>query len=529
MKKHITSTLLLVVGLTISCSDYLEVEPVSEISTATFYASESGALAAIAAAYDPLQWGGSYKTFIWTLNDIGSDDADKGDGGASDGPQWIQVDNFNYSAENDEILNGYVDPYAGILRANVAMEEVPSIDMDEALKQRIVGEAKFLRALYYFNLVNSFGGVPLITEVLPLDDLIQPRATAMEVWNQIVIDLDSAQAVLPAVYDDENIGRASKGSALGLLAKSHAFLAHYDAANAATHWQRAAEYAQAVVDLGVYALVDGATPEEKQAAYRNMFTAAGDNNIESVFEVQFARIEGQDGWGNGGDGNWHHAHMGLRGDSGQKGNAALGTAGFGFDMPTQDLVGAYEEGDIRLGATIVQTGDEFRGYVLGGEELGNTSNGTLPRKYLNEDPSFTGDGINQPMNLKVLRYSDILLLLAEALNEVNGGPTPAAYEAINQVRRRANLADLAELSQAAFREAVWQERRVEFALEGMRWFDLKRQGTPEGEPRWMTVMQAHVSGYKTETVTISPYNELLPIPQAAIDNSGGALTQNEGY
>ncbi len=529
MKKPIVITVLLVAGLTMTCNDYLDVDPVSEISTATFYASESGALAAIAAAYDPLQWGGSYKTFMWTLNDIGSDDADKGDGGASDGPQWIQVDNFNYSAENDEILNGYVDPYAGILRANVTIEQVPGIDMDEELKQRIVGEAKFLRALYYFNLVNSFGGVPLITEVLPLDELIQPRATALEVWNQIAADLDSAQAVLPAVYDDENLGRATKGAALGLLAKSHVFLAHYDPANAASHWQKAVENAQAVIDLGVYQLVDGATPEEKQAAYRTMFTAAGDNNVESVFEVQFARIEGQDGWGNQGDGHWHHAYMGLRGDSGQKGNTALGTAGFGFDMPSLDLVDAYEAGDIRLGATIVQTGDEFRGFVLGGDELGNTSNGTLPRKYLNEDPSFAADGINQPMNLKVLRYSDILLLLAEALNEVNGSPTAAAYEAINQVRERASLPTLAGLDQAAFREAVWQERRVEFALEGMRWFDLKRQGDGSGEPRWLAVMRAHVEEYKNEDITIAPYNELLPIPQAAIDNSGGVLTQNEGY
>lgn len=529
MKKPILITVLLVAGLTMTCNDYLEVEPVSEISTATFYASESGALAAIAAAYDPLQWSGSYKTFMWTLNDIGSDDADKGDGGASDGPQWIQVDNFNYSAENDEILNGYVDPYAGILRANVAMEQVPTIDMDESLKRRIVGEAKFLRALYYFNLVNSFGGVPLVTEVLSLDELIQPRASALEVWNQIVTDLDSAQAVLPDVYDDEDLGRATKGAALGLLAKSHVFLAHYDEVNAATHWQQAVEKAQAVVDLGVYQLVNGATPEEKQAAYRTMFTAVGDNNVESVFEVQFARIEGQDGWGNGGDGHWHHAHMGLRGDSGQKGNTALGTAGFGFDMPTLDLVNAYEEGDIRLGATIIQTGEEFRGFVLGSDDLGNTSNGTLPRKYLNEDPSFAADGINQPMNLKVLRYSDILLLLAEALNEVNGSPTSVAYDAINQVRERASLPDLAGLDQAAFREAVWQERRVEFALEGMRWFDLKRQGLNTGEPRWLTVMKEHVEEYKAEAVTIAPYNELLPIPQAAIDNSGGVLTQNEGY
>ena len=529
MKKITIISVLLVAGLTTTCNDYLDVEPVSEISTATFYASESGALAAIAAAYDPLQWSGSYKTFMWTLNDIGSDDADKGDGGASDGPQWIQIDNFNYSAENDEILKGYTDPYAGILRANVAIEQVPGIDMDEGLKQRIVGEAKFLRALYYFNLVNSFGGVPLITEVLPLDDLIQPRATALEVWNQIVADLDSAQAVLPPTYDEENLGRATKGAALGLLAKSHVFLAYYDEANAASHWQEAAEQAQAVVDLGVYQLVDGATPEEKQTAYRTMFTAAGDNNVESVFEVQFARIEGQDGWGNQGDGHWHHAHMGLRGDSGQKGNTALGTAGFGFDMPTLDLVDAYETGDIRRGATIIQTGEEFRGLVLGSDELGNTSNGTLPRKYLNEDPSFAADGINQPMNLKVLRYSDILLLLAEALNEVNGGPTAAAYEAINQVRRRASLSELSGLDQATFRQAVWQERRVEFALEGMRWFDLKRQGPTGGDPRWLTVMRQHVERYKTEAVTVLPTNELLPIPQAAIDNSGGVLTQNTGY
>lgn len=511
--KNIIITLLslLLLGL-YSCEDdeFLVKEPLNDITTETFYQTEEDAHAAVFAAYDPLQWYGLYSNNMWAIGDIRSDDAIKGDGPPSDGIEWHQLDNFNVLPANMILFEGWSACYAGIFRSNIVIERIPEIEMDEKVKAQILGEAHFLRGLYYWTLIKVFGDVPLFENNLGYDDAVSiSRSPVADVKELILRDFTYAaeEGRLPNVYSTAELGRVTRGAALGMLAKFYLY---------EKEWALAAENAKKVIDLNVYEL------EFNYADNFNNNGALNENGIESIFEVQFMSNGPTGSWWRHYDseGNLTHVSMAPRG------SGIAGMSGWGFCQPTQDLVDAYEDGDVRLSATVLRPGDTIGGHVMTSvEEAGSeawSEYDKLNRKYLIDDPAYVSKGNDGPLNIKVMRYAEVFLIYSEALNEANNGPTDEAYTYLNLVRDRAGLADVdladypsESTNQDKFRAAVYQERRMELAMEGDRWFDLVRTG------RALEVMTAHGK-------LISERDLLLPIPTAEIDINPN-LAQNPGY
>lgn len=512
MKNKILIIIALFIAASIySCDDeFLVKEPVNDITTATFYQTEEDAHAAIFAAYDPLQWYGLYMNNMWAIGDIRSDDAIKGDGPPSDGIEWHQLDNFSVLPANFLLFEGWRACYAGVSRCNIVIEKVPEMDIDNDAKEQVLGEAHFLRGLYYWNLIKVFGDVPLFEENLSFDDAVTiSRSPVSEVKKLILSDFTyaSAQGRLPNTYPSAELGRVTHGAALGMLSKFYLY---------EKQWGLAAETAKKVIDLGVY---------ELETNYADNFNNDGmlnENGIESIFEVQFMS-NGPNGseWRHyNSEGNITHVAMAPRG------SGIAGMEGWGFCQPTQDLVDSYEDGDVRLPATVVQPGDEVGGSIMTSVAEAGVNAWSeydkLNRKYLIDDPAFVNKGNDCPLNIKVMRYAEIYLIYAEALNEANNGPTADAYTYLNLIRQRAGLADVdiskytnETTEQDKFRAAVYHERRIELAMEGDRWFDLVRTG------RAIEVMTVHGK-------TLSERDLLLPLPTAELDINPN-LTQNPGY
>ncbi|MGB3799739.1 MAG: RagB/SusD family nutrient uptake outer membrane protein [Lewinella sp.] len=467
-----------------ACSDVIDRTPQGEYTLENFFQSEEQAVQSVNAVYNQLrQWSTHVFSFIG-MTDIVSDDSDKGSL-ASDGFFLEEVDRFTHTATNvapSTVWEGY---YTGVFRANLAINRIPDVpEMDEELRERLIGEASFLRAYYYFNLVRWFGGVPLLLDPFPQDFQIA-RSSADEVYAQIESDLQTAIESLPASYTGGDIGRVTSGSARGMLAK--VALTRMD-------YQQAADAALEVINSGQYALYPN---------YSEIFTQAGENSSESLFEVQAAAFE------IGGGGSQYNEVQGVRGTP---------NLGWGFNRPSDDLVSSFERGDPRREATILYVGEilpDGSGIVEGDPAIdGERFN---QKAYVVEHPGGNGNG---PGNIRILRYADVLLIAAEALNEI--GQTEDALMYLNMVRERARggadvLPDVTTTDQTELREAIWHERRSELAMEQQRWFDLVRTN------RSLEVMQPLRPNFTANK------NELFPIPQTEIDLSEGALEQNPGY
>lgn len=463
-----------------ACDDqFLEVAPEGQAVSEDFFETQQHAVEAVNSIYGNLrEWNNIAFAFL-AITTITSDNAEKGSV-AGDAGFLENFDNFSLTSTEGQ-LNGYwVGQYQGINLVNQVLTNVPEIEMDESLKARLLAEAKFIRAYHYFNLVRTFGGVPIVSELPVTPEELNPtRASREEVYNFIISDLTEAAAVLPTNYDAVNIGRATKGAALTLLAKAQLYQ---------ENWTEVLNLTEQVMGLG-YML----TP-----SYGDIFTLAGENNIESIFEIQAQTIPGNCGASNS---QWAEV-QGVREQF-----------GWGFVEPTQDLVDAFEEGDERMEATIL-----FRGEIT---PAGDKINDNTPNPRYNQKAYVPGSvtrecGYAKDQNIRILRFAEVLLMHAEAANEL--GQTEKALESLNMVRVRAGLEPVAAATQEELRNIIWHERRVELALEsGDRYFDLVRQGRA-GE-----VLRAQGKGF-TDGV-----NEVMPIPQQQIDLSGGTLTQNPGY
>lgn len=493
MKKMINSakrnTLILFSTLALggiaSCSeDFLNVDPEDVAVGEDFFVTQDQAVLAVNSIYGNLREFNTIAFAHLALTTITSDNATKGsvpgDAGFLD-----NFDNLTYTPTEGTINAYWIAQYQGINLANQVLTNVPQINMDETLKNRLLAEAKFFRAFHYFNLVRAFGGVPLRTQV-PVpgeqenpENLNPPRASKEEVYAQIVADLTDAAGVLPVSYSAADLGRITKGAALTMLAKVQLYQ---------ENWQEVLDLTQQVMGMG-YSL----TPN-----YHDIFTLAGENNSESIFEIQAQTIPGNCDASNS---QWAEV-QGVRGQF-----------GWGFVEPTEDLVAAYEEGDERLDATIL-----FRGEVTpeGDKIIETASNPRYNQKaYV---PSFVTNecGYGKDQNIRMLRYAEVLLMHSEAAIEL--GQTQEALDALNLVRNRAGLPDVETTDQAELRNIIWHERRVELALEnGDRFFDLVRQGRA-GE-----VLRAQGKNF------VEGKNEVFPIPLQQITLSGGTLTQNPGY
>ena len=382
-----------------------ETDPLGQLTTENFFETPEQAVQATNATYNMLrQW--PVHVFAWIgLTDIVSDESTKGSVPA-DASFLLDIDNLNFDPGNVAFSTVWGGYYQGIYRANVALQGIPTVpEMDEALRARLMGENQFLRAYFYFFLVRAFGGVPLITEPFESsDDFQRTRATSEEVYAFIEQDLMDAIEALPvqSAYGGADVGRISQGAAQALLAEVHLYQEDY---------QNAFQYAQEVIGSGEYGLYP---------SYSELFTSAGENSSESVFEVQAVALE------QGGTGSQYSQVQGVRGTP---------NLGWGFNTPSDELEGSYEPGDPRLQATILYPWE----LLPDGSGLVVYLNPSMPDNRYNQKP-FTPPGTpggqgNSGTNIRRIRYADVLLIAAEAAYQL--GNTATAQDYLNRVRERA--------------------------------------------------------------------------------------------
>jgi starch-binding outer membrane protein, SusD/RagB family len=494
LKKYFLGLIFLLVFF--SCSkDFLQKNPQGDLTQASFPASQSDALLATNAAYATLRdW--FYNSGGYPILDIMSDDAYKGSNTNDQLTTVGPFDTFTMNSTQDGLDRWWASLYQGIKRTNVVIEKVPLIQMDTILRNRYLAEAKFLRGLYYFDLVRAWGGVPIVTDLNPPVKLA--RASKDEVYALIVGDLLYSIQYLTnkSVQTSADAGRATKEAAEALLGK--VFLFQHDYVNAE-------KYLTPVISANVYGL---------EPVFTDANGVNGNNGIESVFEVGALAAEGFDGGG-----AQYGNVQGVRGAPNR---------GWGFNRPSMELRKSFEPGDPRLKGTIIDLGDVLDNVTISGEIIPAD-----PAAILNAQ----GDTINiQCYNRKVwtpgnttvtqwawhrrlIRYADVLLMAAEVLNE-NGNSSQALIY-LNMVRARARqgnnaiLPDVTVTEKNVLRDKILLERRHELAMEGIRFWDLIRTGTAA------TVLGP--LGFVTGK------HELLPIHQTEIDISQGTLIQNPNY
>jgi hypothetical protein len=466
------------------CSnDYLDVDQTESISTKDIelFNNDAGAATFVTAIYSKfLDW--NMTSFSWIgLSSIASDDADKGSSPGDTGSDKDLMDALTYNASTPSTSEIFAANYEGINRCNQALSIIPQLDKaDPALRARLLGEAKFLRAFMYFTLVKTYGGVPIIDH-LPNpsseeDRVMQlTRKSSEEVYAYIENDLNDAIAALPnkSAYPASERGRASKGAAYALLAKINLYQ---------ENWQKVVDNCNLVTG---YSIVSD---------YASMYRLAGENDAESIFEIQ---------------GTGSVPAKGISGYSNTQGARGAGGWGWGFNTPSVSLVNAYEEGDVRKEATII-----FAGTTLYDGRVVPLTVENPRYNYKAYSSAFT-DGWETDTNIKYLRYAEVLLMKAEALNEL--GQTTEAIPLLNQIRTRAGLANTTAVLQGDVRTAIWKERRVEMAMEHDRFFDLVRTG------------QAQAAFAVDGKTFVTGKHELFPLPQAFIAQTGGLSTQNPGY
>lgn len=466
------------------CSDdYLDVNETESILTEDIelFNSNEGATTFTTAVYNKfLDF--SMTSFSWVgMTSIASDDADKGSSPGDTGSDKDLMDALTYNPSSPSTSEIFKANYEGINRANRAISIIPTLDKADAnIRERLVGEAKFLRAFMYFTLVKAYGGVPVIDHVpnpaSEEDRLMQlTRKTPAEVYAFIEKDLTEAAAVLPlkSAYSASEKGRASQGAAYALLAKINLYQ---------KNWQKVVDNCNLVTG---YSLV---------ADYAAMFRLAGENDAESIFEIQ---------------GTGTVPIKGIAGYSNIQGARGAGGWGWGFNTPSQSLLNAYEANDVRKNATII-----FAGTTLYDGRVVPTTVENPMYNYKAYSSSFT-DAWETDTNIKYLRFAEVILMKAEALNEL--GQTADAIALLNQIRNRAGLANTTAVSQSDLRTAIWKERRVEMAFEHDRFFDLVRTG------------QAAAAFTIHGKTFVTGKHEVFPLPQAFIDEAGGLSTQNPGY
>lgn len=487
MKRIISISLIFVFGLVTSCTDVLDRTPQGVFTLDNFFQTEEQAVQSVNATYNQLrEWQVHVFSFIG-MTDVVSDDSNKGSF-PSDGFFLQEVEDFEHTASNVAPSSVWAGYYDGIFRANLSITRIPDVpEMDEELRVRLIAESRMLRGYFYFNLVRWFGDVPLLLEPFP-ESFAIARTDKDLVYAQIIADLEAAATVLPekSEYPATELGRVTRGAALSLLAKVHLTRGEY---------QSAADRALEVINGGQYSLAP---------SYTSIFTRPGENGPGSIFEVQTAAFE------IGGGGSQYNEVQGVRGTP---------NLGWGFNRPSDDLIAAFEPGDPRREATILYVGEVLPDGSAIVEDNPNIVGERFNQKaFVVDHPGGNGNG---PGNIRIFRYADLLLIAAEALNEVDRTTDALVY--LNQVRTRARgnsmtiLQDVTSTDQGAVRTAVLRERRSELALEQHRWFDLVR--TNRAGERMRAVGKNFVDGK----------HELFPIPQGEIDLSEGALEQNPGY
>lgn len=403
---------VIIVGLILigfaSCSDIVDKSPLGEQTSENFFQNEDEAIQATNASYQKLRdWNLHVFSFIG-LTDIISDDATKGST-PNDAAQLIELDDLTFDAGSGDVNAWWSGNFQGIYRTNIAIQNIPGIDMNTVLRDRLVAENRFLRAYYYFNLVRGYGGVPLITAPLSPDEYDQERASEEAIYDQIISDLELAREDLPlkSEYPAQDLGRATRGAADALLARVYLYTEDYDLA---------LDYATDVIESGEYELLDD---------YFQIFTVEGENSSESIFEIQATDSE------EGGTGSQYGQVQGVRGQP---------NLGWGFNRPSRDLDEAYENGDLRQQATILSPWEELPdGTGVTVIENTNMVDDRYNKKAFAPSDHAGGRG-NSPVNIRRIRYSDVLLIAAEASYQTNNEGDARRY--LNDVRERARVGNI---------------------------------------------------------------------------------------
>jgi hypothetical protein len=466
---------------------FLDVPPQGQQPADQFWTSEGDATKAVNSIYANLRGWTEVAFAPIAIESLGSDDTETGSD-PSDGsvPFMNTYNNFTVTSTQGQLSDFWNGRYQTINLCNQVLDNIPSITMDASLKARYTGEAKFIRAYEYFRLVRAFGDVPLRLHV-PKNpsEYNLPRTPKAQVWAAIEQDLTDAAGVLPVSYSGADLGRATKGAALAFHAKAALYQ---------KKWSDVKSYTEQVMGLG-YALFPN---------YEQLFRIQNEFNSESIFEINAKHIPGNCDASN----SQYSQVQGVR---------SVNRGGWGFHVPTTDLANAYETGDPRKDATII-----FRGETT---PEGDVIPGSVPNPMYNQKSyvPFTDPG-NQDctegadQNIRVMRFAEVLLMNAEANNELGNSAT--ALTSLERVRARARagnntiLPPVTTTDQTSLRNAIWKERRVELAMEFDRYFDVIREG------RGLAVFGP--LGWTAR-------NEVWPIPQSEIDLSAGVLTQNPGY
>jgi hypothetical protein len=508
-KFNITLAILIVTILSYSCSeDFLNRKPVTNLTEQNYFKDVDELETGLMACYGAIGSFAGFEADLWTNGNIGSDDSEKGSE-ASDMADLQEISFSRQTAKNEVVWSAWHDCYQVIARCNEVIYKSLACQGDSIAIEKIVDQAKYIRALCYYHLVVAFGDVPLLTRPLAPSELTLKRSPAAEVWELIEKDLGDASN-LPSKSQWNESGRITSGAVCSLLGKVLLTQKKYSLANSAFH---------KVVLSGEYQLV----PD-----FGFIFRHEGENCDESIFEIQ--RKSDVPG---GAIGTWSGPTRMPRDQWDQ----------WGFDCPTADLFKEFESGDPRIIYTFIFKGDVI---PIDAENTYTVVNKDSPSGYnsrkawipFSERVGF--DWYQYDLNYRYMRYSEVLLLYAEALNEVNNPDSARMF--VNMVRERARtttiidpqriscafplphpanlLPDITTNDKAELQQAIWHEQRVELAMEGHRRNILMRTGR-------FKVRMEEAKGSKG--CTVEDHEWLYPIPQDEIDVSNGQLSQNPGY
>ena len=469
-----------------SCSDFLEQNPQTDLSENDFYKTADDILSAVNGAYSSLQEGDIYGNW-YVFGEIPSDNTRNQLSGSV--TTQNEFDQFYIDTQNSMIASFWKAAYKVINRTNTVLGRIDGIEINTELANRYKLECKFIRALMYFNLVRVYGDVPLVLKEISIsesyDILREPKEN---VYNQIIADLKEAQG-LPVSYSTAEDGRATQGAAKALLANVYMTLHKY---------AEAETILAEIINSGRYSLLENTPGSLNIDGYKNVFSPVNHNSKEGIFEIQFLK----GGYGEGSN----YANNFAPENSGTNVVAVGGTGG--NNIPEMDIYNAYEEGDLR------------RDFSMSLGYYDNRKNNEwVESRYVCKFMDVPYQNNDASNNYPVIRYADVILMYAEALNQ--NGKTAEACKYLNMTRRRGfgyqttetSPVDLQTTDKAQFALMVEQERRVELAFENHRWFDLIRTG------RAVEVM-------KSKGFSLNETNLICPIPQKQIDVNP-KLTQND--
>lgn len=518
--KNKVFTIVICSLLLVGCKGYLTAPEPGVQLLDDYYTSAAAAQANINGCYTPLMW--EYNNTYcceWFIGDIASDDALKGGQNTLDMGDVYDIENWKTTSNNGLLLDFYRAQFQGVGRCNLALQYISQMKTDTTLtprlKNRFLGEAYFLRAYYYFRLLRVYGSVPLVTHVLDeASEWHQPRATVQAVFDQIVLDFQTASNYLwlKSEYSAEDLGRATKGAAQAMLLKTYLYMAspYWNkqlSGSADEYAKKAVLYGDSVISSGEYQLCTN---------YADNFTLEGENGPESVFEIQYSA----EPWGdyNEGFGFTSGTFTTRLVRSRSAVISRCNDAGWGFNHPTQNLYDEFEAKDtVRLHTTILNPDPA---------EMENaTEEIYLGSPFLNNKYGLYGVRLDHdtrgPLNNKQIRYADVMLMVAEA--NLIAGNTGNVKPLINAVRARVGLEETAI---ADNEQAIRHERRVELAMEGHRWFDIVRWGATKA------TMDAYKATESSEAQShmaefIEGKHEIFPIPVEELELN--MMDQNPGY